>query len=502
MVSCRRIDFATDTSAQAANLRRSSMKMILNGQMVDAASGEVFEVRNPATGQVIDTVPRAGRDDVHAAIEIARCGKSVMAALPAHQRSDILRRAADLIGDELEALSQLLTSENGKTIRQCRFEMATTQRLFADFAEEAKRIRGQYLPMDNVAGLEHMICYTVRQPVGIVVGIIPFNYPAELFAHKIPGALAAGCSVIVKLPELCPLTVLRIGELMLQAGLPPQGMQMLTGFPQDLGDELLTSPDIRMISFTGSVPAAKTIAGKASTTLKRLAFELGGIDAMIVMEDADLGAAAEGVVQGRLTNGAGQICCAVKRVLVQASVCEKFLDLLLERVAQIRMGDPTSEETDLGPLITPEAADKVHAQVLKSLDLGAKLLIGGKRCGASFYQPTVLSEVTSEMPVMQEEVFGPVAPVLSFQDLDAAVRMANDSPFGLQASVFSENIHSAIRIAHQLEVGGVVINASGAFRPGNVPFGGFKQSGIGRESIVDTVLDMTEEKTIVINEAI
>jgi glyceraldehyde-3-phosphate dehydrogenase (NADP+) len=257
-----------------------------------------------------------------------------------------------------------------------------------------------------------------------------------------------------------------------------------------------------MISFTGSVPAAKTIAGKASTTLKRLAFELGGIDAMIVMEDADLGAAAEGVVQGRLTNGAGQICCAVKRVLVQASVCEKFLDLLLERVAQIRMGDPTSEETDLGPLITPEAADKVHAQVLKSLDLGAKLLIGGKRCGASFYQPTVLSEVTSEMPVMQEEVFGPVAPVLSFQDLDAAVRMANDSPFGLQASVFSENIHSAIRIAHQLEVGGVVINASGAFRPGNVPFGGFKQSGIGRESIVDTVLDMTEEKTIVINEAI
>src|ERR1019366_6419806 len=206
---CRRIDVGTDTCAQAANLRRSSMKMILNGQMVDAASGEVFEVRNPATGQ------------------------SIMAALPAHQRSDILRKAADLIGDELEALSQLLTSENGKTIRQCRFEMATTQRLFADFAEEAKRIRGQYLPMDNVAGLEHMICYTVRQPVGIVVGIIPFNYPAELFAHKIPGAIAAGCSVIVKLPELCPLTVLRIGELMLQAGLPPQGMQMLTGFPQD-----------------------------------------------------------------------------------------------------------------------------------------------------------------------------------------------------------------------------------------------------------------------------
>ena len=478
------------------------MRMILNGQKVDAHSGQVFEVRNPATGKVIDTVPRAGAEDVRKAIDIARLGKPIMAALPAHRRSDILRKTADLIGAELEQLSRLLTSENGKTIRQCRFEMATTQRLFVDFGEEAKRIRGQYLPMDNVAGLEHMVSYTLRQPVGIVVGIIPFNYPAELFAHKIPGAIAAGCSVIVKLPELCPLTVLRIGELMLEAGLPPEGLQMLTGFPQDLGDELLTCPDIRMISFTGSVPAAKAIAGKASTTLKHLAFELGGIDAMVVLEDADLDAAAEGVVQGRLTNGAGQICCAVKRVLVQDSVHDKFMALLLERTARIRMGDPESEETDLGPLITPAAADKVNEQVRRSVELGAKVLIGGEKCGASYYQPTVLSEVTAEMPVLREEVFGPVVPVLTFHDLEGAVKMANDSDFGLQASVFSENIHNAIRVAHQLEAGGVVINGSGAFRPGNVPFGGFKQSGIGRESIVDTVLDMTEEKTIVINNAI
>ena len=478
------------------------MKMILNGQKVDAQSGQIFDVRNPATREVIDTVPKAGSEDVLRAIDVARRGKPVMAALPAHRRSEILRQTADLIGAELEPLSRLLTRENGKTIRQCRFEMGTTQRLFADFAEEAKRIRGQYLPMDNVAGLEHMICYTLRQPVGIVVGIIPFNYPAELFAHKIPGAIAAGCSVIVKLPELCPLTVLRIGELMLQAGLPPEGLQMLTGFPKDLGDELLTCPDIRMISFTGSVPAAKIIAGKASTTLKRLAFELGGIDAMVVLEDADLDAAAEGVVQGRLTNGAGQICCAVKRVLVQESVHEKFMALLLDRTARIRMGDPESEETDLGPLITPEAADKVSEQVRRSVELGAKVLIGGIKCGASYYLPTVLSGVTAGMPVLTEEVFGPVAPVLTFRGLEDAVKMANDSNFGLQASVYSENIHNAIRVAHQLEAGGVVINAPGAFRPGNVPFGGFKQSGIGRESIVDTVLEMTEEKTIVINNAI
>ena len=324
------------------------MKMLLAGRRADAVSRRTFEVRNPATRALIDTVPQAGPEDVRIAIEAAQRGKTVMAALPAHRRSEILKKTADLIERDLHDLIELLTAENGKTIRQCRAEMVTTQRLFNDFAEEAKRIRGSYLPMDG-PGLEHMVAYTVRQPVGIVVGIIPFNYPAELFAHKIPGAIAAGNSVIVKLPEQCPLTVLRIGELMLEAGLPPEGMQMITGYPQDLGDELMTNPAIRMISFTGSVGAAKTIAAQASTTLKRLAFELGGTDAMIVLADADLAAAADAVVQGRLTNGAGQICCAVKRVFVQETVYDDFLGLLLDKCRAIRMGDPSSEDTDLGP---------------------------------------------------------------------------------------------------------------------------------------------------------
>jgi acyl-CoA reductase-like NAD-dependent aldehyde dehydrogenase len=478
------------------------MKMLLGGERVDAVSGRVIPITNPATGQVIDNVPQAGPEDVSKALTIARRGRDIMAGLPAHRRSDILKRTADLIGAELEELSQLLTRENGKTIRQCRAEMVTTQRLFVDFAEEAKRIRGNYLPMDGVPGLEHMVAYTVRQPVGIVVGIIPFNYPAELFAHKIPGALAAGAAVIVKLPEQCPLTVLRIGELMLQAGLPPEGMQMITGYPQELGDELVTSPEVRMISFTGSVGAAKVIAGKAANTLKRLAFELGGTDAMIVLEDADLAAAADAVVQGRLTNGAGQICCAVKRVLVQESVYDEFLALLVTRSSAVKMGDPSREDTDLGPLITPDAAEKADRQVQESIKMGARCLTGGRRVNGSFYEPTVLVDVTADMPVMKDEVFGPVAPVCSFKEIDDAVQMANDSSFGLQSSVFSSNISKALRIAHKLEVGGVVINGSGAFRPGNVPFGGAKQSGIGRESIVDTVLEMTEEKTIVINNAI
>lgn len=478
------------------------MKMLIGGVQADAASGDTYVVRNPATGETIDTVPRAGAADVLLALEWARRGRAVMSAMPAHQRSDILRRTADLIGAELEALTQLLTRENGKTIRQCRAEMVTTQRLFVDFAEEAKRIRGHYLPMDGVPGLEHMVAYTVRQPVGIVVGIIPFNYPAELFAHKIPGAIAAGASVIVKLPEQCPLTVLRIGELMFEAGLPPEAMQMLTGFPADLGDELVTNPDVRLISFTGSADAAKRIAGKAANTLKRLAFELGGTDAMIVLEDADLDAAAEAVVQGRLTNGAGQICCAVKRVLVQDSVYDAFLDKLIARSATIKMGDPLAEDTDLGPLITREAVARAHAQVDESLRMGARCVAGGQPAEGNYFTPTVLVDVTPDMPVMKDEVFAPVAPVCRFGSLDEAVAMANDSDYGLQSSVFSSNISNALKVAHRLEVGGVVINGPGAFRPGNVPFGGAKQSGIGRESIVDTVLEMTEEKTIVITNAL
>jgi len=476
--------------------------MLINGAPSDAADGRVYEVKNPATGAVIDTVPQAGPEDVHRAIEVALRGKEVMAQLPAHRRSDILRRAGELILERSESLTQLLTSENGKPVRQCRFEIGVTGRLFTDFAEEAKRIRGHYLPMDTVPGLEEMVAYTVRHPVGVVVGVIPFNYPAELFAHKIPGALAAGCSVIVKLPEQCPLTVLRLGEILLEAGLPPEGMQMLTGYPQHMGDELLTHPEIRMVSFTGSAATAKLIACKTAGTLKRLAFELGGTDAMIVLEDANLDAAADAVVHGRLTNGAGQICCAAKRILVQESVYQPFLAKLMDRVAKIRMGDPMSEETDLGPLISPEAARRADEQVKKSIDMGAKSLGGAAIVDSSFYKPTVLVDVTPEMPVMNEEVFAPVAPVYPFRDADNAVRIANDSPYGLQSSVFSENLNNALSVAHRLEVGGVVINGSGAFRPGNVPFGGFKQSGIGRESIVETVLDMTEEKTIVINGAL
>ena len=476
------------------------MKMILNGESVPSVSGRTMDVINPATGEVVDVVPQANAEDVDRAIEVAIRGRDIMRDLPAHRRSDILRKASDILAERHEELSQLLCRENGKTIRQCRGEMTATQRLFLDFSEEAKRMRGHTIPMDAVAGLEHMIAYTIRQPLGIVTGIVPFNYPPELFAHKIPGALAAGNAVIVKLPEQCPLTVLTMGQVLLEAGLPPEAMSMITGYPRELGDKLITHPQIAMISFTGGVTAAKHIAKLAADSLKRTAFELGGVDAMIVLEDANLDQAAAAVVQGRLTNGAGQICCAVKRVFVAQSILEPFLSLLKTKVAAIKMGDPTAEDTDLGPLISDTAAERVHREVTKSVEMGARIVVGGNRVGDRFYQPTVLVDVNDEMPCLLDEVFGPVAPIVPFTDVHKAIREINASPYGLQASVFSESIHNALGVAHRLEVGGVVVNGPGSFRPGNVPFGGVKQSGIGVESITDTVREMSHEVAIVLNQ--
>jgi acyl-CoA reductase-like NAD-dependent aldehyde dehydrogenase len=465
-----------------------------------ASAESTIEIRNPATGEAIGAVPRAGAQDVETAIEAGIRGRTEMRNLPAHRRSDILRKASDVIASRHEELSQLLCRENGKTIRQCRGEMTATQRLFLDFSEEAKRLHGESIPMDTVAGLEHMIAYTIRKPLGLIVGIIPFNYPAELFAHKIPGALAAGNAAIVKLPEQCPLTVLELGKILIDAGLPPRALQMLVGFPNEMGDQLLTHPEIAMISFTGGLKSARSIAKIAAPHLKKTAFELGGVDAMLVMESADLAAAADAVVQGRLTNGAGQICCAVKQVLVAESVYEPFLSLLLKKVESINMGDPLREDTDLGPLISEQAAERVDHDVRRSLELGAECLVGGKRVGKNFYAPTVLVNVSSEMPCICDEVFGPVAPISPFKAIGSAVDAINSAPYGLQASVFAENIHEALGVSHRLEVGGIVVNGAGSFRPGNVPFGGVKLSGIGRESIKDTVREMTQETAIVLNQ--
>jgi acyl-CoA reductase-like NAD-dependent aldehyde dehydrogenase len=476
------------------------MKMLIDGQWVSSSDGMVRAVRNPGTGEQIDTVPAASAADVERALDAAVEGSRRMRAMPAHGRSAVLAAAADAIQERARELGTLLAAENGKPIQQTTAEVEVTARIFRGFAEEARRMFGRSIPQDAVPGNERHFAVTVRQPLGVVGAIVPFNYPVELYAHKAAPALAAGNAVIAKPPSACPLTLLRIAEILERAGLPRAGHQMVTGPGELVGELLARSPVVRLISLTGSTAVGKRLSQLGAETLKKIHLELGGNDAVIICADADLDTAAEAVVLGRLARGNGQICCAVKRVFVDRRVCEDFCNRLLARAKKLKVGDQLRADTEVGPLISEEAARKVDATVKEAVGMGARLLCGGERRGA-FYSPTVLADVPISAPLFTEETFGPVAPVVAFDTVDQAVRMTNDSSYGLQAAVFTRDISQALTIARQLEVGGVIVNWSSALRSENLPFGGTRMSGYGREGLHDTLEEMTEQKVILFHNA-
>lgn len=477
------------------------MKMLIDSQWVEASDGKWQEVRNPGTGKVIDQVPAATLQDAEMALQAAQRGKEAMARLPAHERSAILMRVAEAMEAHKPELSALLAQENGKPIRQTREEIGAAMRIFRGFAEEAKRIFGQVVPMDAVPGQERHFAMTIRQPLGVVAAIVPFNYPVELYAHKGAAALAAGNAVIMKPPSNCPLALLRLAALMEEAGLPRAAHQVITGSGSLIGEFLARSPGIQMVTVTGSTEVGIKISQLAAQHLKKVHLELGGNDATIICADADLETAAEAVVLGRLARGNGQICCAVKRVFVDAQVYDRFADILARKARALKVGDQLEEDTDVGPLITEQAARQVEALINDAVAAGATLRAGGPRRDA-FIEPTVLTNIPTHVELFREETFGPVAPLVPFQSLDEAIRMANDTPYGLQAAVFTQNISRALDIAHRLQVGGVIINWSSAVRVESLPFGGVKMSGHGREGLHDTLNEMTEQKTILVYDAL
>lgn len=477
------------------------MKMLIDSHWVEASDGNWQEVCNPGTGEVIDKVPIATLKDAEKALLAAQRGKEAMGRLPAHERSAILFRIADAMEADKATLSELLARENGKPIKQTRGEVAAAIRIYRGFAEEAKRILGKVVPMDAVPGQERNLAFTIRQPLGVVAAIIPFNYPVELCAHKDGAALAAGNAVIVKPPSNCPLTLLKIAALMEEAGLPKAAHQVITGPGKLIGDFLARSQGIQMITVTGSTEVGIKISQLAAQNLKKVHLELGGNDAMIICSDADLEKAAEAVVLGRLARGNGQICCAVKRIFVDAQVYNNFAEILTEKVRALKVGDQLDEDTDVGPLINEEAARKVEAAINDAVKAGAKLRAGGHRKNA-FIEPTVLTDISPQVELFREEIFGPVAPLVAFQNLDEAIEMANDSPYGLQAAIFTKDINRAFDIAYRLEAGGVIINWSSAIRVESLPFGGIKMSGHGREGLYDTINDMTEQKIILVHDAL
>lgn len=477
------------------------MKMLIDSAWVEASDGRWKDVVNPGTGEIIDRVPLATLDDAERALAAAQQGKIAMRKCPAHERSAILLRIADAMEQNKAELSRLLAMENGKPIQQTREELGASIRIFRGFAEEAKRILGRVVPMDAVPGQEKHFAMTIRQPLGVVAAIIPFNYPVELWAHKAAPALAAGNAVITKPPSNCPLALLKIAELMEAAGLPRAAHQVLTGPGQLIGDFLARSPGIQMVTVTGSTPVGIRISELASKHLKKVHMELGGNDATIICADADLEKAAEGIVLGRLARGNGQICCAVKRIFVEAPVYDAFADILAKKAAALKVGDQLAEDTDVGPLISEAAAVEVESAIAGAVQAGAVVRAGGSRRGA-FVEPTVLTGVPVSVELFCEETFGPVAPLVAFETIDEAVSMANDSPYGLQAAIFTNDISRAFNIAHQLEAGGVIINWSSALRVESLPFGGIKMSGHGREGLHDTLDEMTEQKVILVHDAL
>jgi lactaldehyde dehydrogenase len=467
--------------------------------MTSSAEASV-EIRNPATGARIADMRVFAPDRVTATIASAQDGKRAMAALPAHERAALLSRVADGIEERLVDLARLLASENGKPIGQTREEIRAAIRIFRGFGEEAKRIFGRQIPMDAVPGLERHLAITIREPVGVVAAIVPFNYPVELYAHKAAAALAAGNAVIVKPPEKCPLTLLEIARIVTDAGCPDGAHTMVTGGPE-VAKMLAASPDIQLISLTGSTVAGREIASLAAATLKKVHLELGGNDPMIVCADADLAKAVDAVVLGRLARGNGQICCAVKRIFVAGELYDEFAESVAKRARDLVVGDPLDERTEVGPLITEAAARSVEASIQQAVHDGASIAAGGERNG-SYIAPTVLTEVQPEEPAIAAEIFGPVAPLVRVQNPEDAVRYANASDYGLHAAVFTSDINRAFSMARRLEAGSVIINGSTALRSENLPFGGVKQTGGTREGLHDTLLEMTEQKTIIVMEAL
>jgi len=477
------------------------MKMLIDGTWVDASDGKVLEVRNPATGELMDTVPAATDADAARAVAAAVRARPLIAAMPAHKRARLLHRVADRMQADRDKLVNLLTRENGKTLREIDgWEIDAAIRILRGYAEEGKRLYGHYVPLHGIPNLENSFAVTFHRPIGVVVAIVPFNYPVELWSHKVASAIAAGNAVITKPPEECPLTMLTIASYFEEEGLIPGVHQMVTGYGEVVGAHFAASPDVQLISFTGSTEVGKKIARAAADNLKKVQLELGGNDATIIMGDVDPDVAAEALVAGRFTSGNGQICCAVKRVLIDDAIFDQVRAAVLRRTAVLVVGDQTRRETDVGPLISERAAQHVEAQISQAVADGATLEAGGARRG-NFIEPTVLTNVALDSAAFQDEIFGPVLPLVRFKGIDEAVRIANHSRYGLQAAIFTNDMRSIMNAAIRLDVGTVVVNHQSAMRVECLPFGGVKNSGNGREGFMESLKSMSETQSVVFKDA-
>ena len=449
----------------------------VDGQWIDAASGETFSVINPSSFETLAEVARCGAVETRRAIKAAHRAQVEWSRQSAAHRAGVLRRMHDLMMAHQEDLARILTAEQGKPVAESRVEIAYGASYFEWFAEEAKRVYGDTIPAPS----SDKRILTIKQPVGVVGCITPWNFPNAMLARKVAPALAAGCAVVCKPATSTPLSALAIAEIGERAGVPAGIINVIAGKTGEIGAEITGSPLVRKLTFTGSTEIGKQLVRDCAGTMKRTSMELGGNAPFIVFDDADLDAAVKGAIASKYRN-AGQTCVCANRMLVQDGVFDEFAHRLTQAASELKMGDGFETGVTMGPLIDVRAADAVLELIEDAVNQGARLLLGGHRAnlGETFVEPTVLADVTPQMRVCQEEIFGPVAPLLRFRNEEEAIGLANDTPFGLAAYFYSRDIGRIWRVAEGIEYGIVGIN-EGIISNAAAPFGGVKESGNGRE---------------------
>jgi acyl-CoA reductase-like NAD-dependent aldehyde dehydrogenase len=467
------------------------MKMYLNGAWVD--SPVMSPVVSPFFRETIDTVPQATAEQVGQALDAAELASATMAELTAYERSQILNRAADLLASRLEELAKTISLEEGKPLSESRTEVGRMPDLLRLCAFEGSQLRGETLPLDAQVATKGKLGFTLRVPCGVVVAIAPFNYPLLLVVHKVGPALAAGNAVILKPARQTPLVALKLTQILLEAGLPENGLQCVTGSGSTVGPRLCADPRVRKISFTGSTVVGEKITQVAG--VKKLSLELGSNSPLVVLPDADLEKVATATAIGGYVN-AGQVCISTQRVLVHRRVYAEFLDALKKPVEAIKVGDPLKEDTRLSAMISESDAERVGAWIKEAVEQGARIVTGGERQGAVL-APTVVADVKPNMRVSCDELFGPAVAVTPVENVDDAIHLANDSRYGLGAGIFTRDINSALKFARRVQSGNVMINWTPLWRADLMPYGGFKQSGIGKEGPRYAVEEMTDLKTVV-----
>jgi succinate-semialdehyde dehydrogenase/glutarate-semialdehyde dehydrogenase len=464
---------------------------LIDGKWV--TSDKTFPVYDPATGAEIAAVPDLGAEDAMRAIDAASQAFPAWSAKTAKERAAILRRWFDLVTAEIENLAQLMTIEQGKPLAEARSEVAYGASFIEWFAEEGKRAYGRTIPT-TVASKRYL---TIKQPIGVCAAITPWNFPIAMITRKVAPALAAGCTVVVKPAAETPLCALAVAKLAVDAGLPAGVLNIVTTDDAPaVGRVFCEDARVRKLSFTGSTAVGKLLYRQCADTMKKLTLELGGNAPLIVFDDANLEQAVAGTIASKYRN-AGQTCVCANRILVQSGIYDRFATALVEAVKKLGVGSGLEVSTDIGPLINSEAIDKVEALVGGAIESGAKVLLGGNldAAGPLFYRPSVLGDVGPEMSIVREEIFGPVATLIRFDTEEEAVRLANDTPFGLAAYLFSQNLSRAWHVAESLEAGMVGVN-EGIFSNEVVPFGGVKESGLGREGAAEGLEEYLETKYI------